>query len=534
MTATIAFVLGGLVLVLVADWLGHRSGLPVSVLLVVAGIGYGYLPGPNLTLDPELVLYLVIPPLLYAAALQSSLLALRRNARTVIGLSVGLVLATAVAVGAGLSAVVVAVPLSVGIAIGAAVAPPDPVAALSIGRRAGLPPRLLTLVEGEGLLNDATALTILQVAVAATVSGSFSLGSAVGRFLVAAGGGLIVGLAIAWIIGWFRKRISDALIDSSLSLATPFGIFLVAEELHVSGVLAVVVAGLWLGHRSPTLQSGNARLQSRAMWHVVEFLLEGYVFILIGQQLPAVIRGLEAYEPGVVVGAAAVTVGLVLLIRPVWLYVSAHLPGRLHARLGGDPNSDNPPLSGRELLALTWAGTRGVITLAAAYTLPSDVPARDLLLFCAYLVVLVTLIGQGLTFAPLIRRLRLPGHAVSRALIRNQARAAALEAALRRLADLREAEPGLEKVIAPLETAAQLRRKRYADRVAVLSSVEDEALPANEDYVTALLVRREMIAAEREVLVAWRDSGQLSDPDLRVLERELDHEESVLPAPPAT
>ncbi|MGS2616301.1 Na+/H+ antiporter [Micromonospora sp. LZ34] len=534
MIAVLALVLGGLVVVMVANAVAHRSGLPASVLLVLAGIGYGYLPGPNLTLDPEVVLYLVIPPLLYAAALQSSLTALRNNARTVVGLSVVLVLITALAVGLGLSAAVAAVPLSVAIAVGAAVSPPDPVAALSIGRRAGLPPRLITLVEGEGLLNDATALTILQVALAAAVGGAFSFGHAVGEFLVVAAGGLAVGMIMAAVIAQIRKRVAEPLIDSALSLGTPFATYLVAEKLHVSGVLAVVVAGLWIGHRSASLQSSRARLQTRAVWHLVEFLLEGYVFVLIGQQLPAVLRGLRAYDVSTVVTAAAVTVGAVLLVRPLWLLVAAHLPAKMHARLGGDPRPDNPPLSGRELLALSWAGTRGVITLAAAFTLPAGTPARDLLLFCAYLVVLVTLIGQGLTFAPLLRRLRLPGTDVSRALTRNQARAAAVEAALQRLAALAEADPAVREAVVPLRRAAEARHQRYLDRVELLSAVEDQVLPTDERYLAALHARREMIAAEREELLAWRDAGRLADADMRILERELDHAESVLPPlPPA-
>ena len=294
--AAMAFVLGELVVVVVARALANRSGVPASVLLVLAGIVYGYLPGPNLGLHPEIVLNLVIPPLLYAAALQSSFLALRRNTRTVLSLSVGLVLATALAVGAGLSAAVVAVPLSVGIAIGAAVSPPDPVAALSVGRRAGLPPRLITLVEGEGLLNDATALTLLQVAVAAAVGSGFSLPGAVGEFLFVAAGGLVAGMVVAVPMARVRAAVSDPLIDNTLSLGTPFAAYLLAEEVHVSGVLAVVVAGLWLGHRGSVMQSSRARLQTRAVWRLVEFMLEGYVFVLIGQQLPAVVRGLGAYS----------------------------------------------------------------------------------------------------------------------------------------------------------------------------------------------------------------------------------------------
>ncbi|GAB3447159.1 Na+/H+ antiporter [Actinophytocola sediminis] len=530
MIATLALVLGGLAVVMVAHAVADRTGLPAPVLLVVAGIGYGYLPlpGANLELDPEVVLYLIIPPLLYAAALQSSLMGLRRNARVVIGLSVFLVIVTSLAVGFGLSAAA-AVPLSVAVAIGAAVAPPDPVAALAIGRRAGLSPRLITIVEGEGLLNDATALTILKVAVAAAVSGSFSPAGAVGQFFLVAAGGLVVGMVVALFMGWLRRWVTDALIDNALSLATPFATFLLAEELHVSGVLAVVVAGLWLSHRNPYLQSSGARLQKRAVWRFVEFLLEGYVFVLIGQQLPGLLRDLAVYDTGTVVVAAVVTVGIVLLVRPLWLLASAHLPTRMHARLGGDPRPGNPPLSGRELLALSWAGTRGVITLAAAYIVPVDVPNRDLLLFCAYLVVLVTLIGQGLTFAPLLRRLRIPGTDVARALTRNQARAAATGAALQRLDELVEEDPGLEPAVRPLRQTAELRLERYTDRVTELSSVEDDALPVDTQYHRALMARREMLAAEREELLAWRDSGQLPDADLRILERELDHQESILP-----
>jgi CPA1 family monovalent cation:H+ antiporter len=532
MLPAVGLVLGGLLVVMLAHVVARRTGIPASVLLVVVGVVYGFLPGPNLHLDPEVVLVVVIPPLLYAAAQQSSLVALRGSARTVLGLSVGLVLATALVAG-GAFALIVAVPLSVGIALGAAISPPDPVAALSIGRRAGLPPRLLTLIEGEGLLNDATALTILQVAVVAAVDqGSFSIPRAVGTFLLVAAGGLAAGVAVAAVVGFVRRHIRDALVDSALSLGTPFAAYLAAESLHVSGVLAVVVAGLWLSHRNPALQTSSARLQSGAVWRLVEFLLEGYVFLLIGQQLPQVIRGMDAYPVTTVVFAGLATVAAALLVRPLWLVLTARLPGRLHARLGGDPQQGNAPLTWRELLALTWAGTRGVITLAAVFSLPDDFRQRDLVLFCAYLVVLVTLVGQGMTFAPLVRRLRLSGTEVAAALVRNQARAAAVQAGLERLAALREADPPLAEVIGPLERSAEARRRRYLDRAALLSSAEGDALPVDDRYRAAVRARREMITAERDELLAWRDAGRLPDADLRILERELDHEESVLPAFP--
>jgi monovalent cation/hydrogen antiporter len=422
--------------------------------------------------------------------------------------------------------------MSVGIALGAAVAPPDPVAALSIGRRAGMPPRLLTLIEGEGLLNDATALTILSVAVAAVVEGSFSVPRAIGTFLLVAAGGIAAGVVVAAIVGFVRRRIRDALVDSALSLGTPFAAYLAAEALHLSGVLAVVVAGLWLSHRNPALQGSSARLQSGAVWRLVEFLLEGYVFLLIGQQLPQVLAGMEAYAPGTIIAAALVTVAAVLLVRPLWLVLAARLPARLHARLGGDPQQGNPPLTWRDLLALSWAGTRGVITLAAVFALPTNFPERDLVLFCAYVVVLVTLVGQGMTFTPLVRRLNLAGTEVAQALVRNQARAAAVQAGLERLAALREADPMLADVIEPLERSAEARRRRYLDRAALLSSVEGDSLPVDDSYRAAVRARREMIGAERDELLAWRDAGRLPDADLRILERELDHEESVLPAFP--
>jgi CPA1 family monovalent cation:H+ antiporter len=305
-----------------------------------------------------------------------------------------------------------------------------------------------------------------------------------------------------------------------------------AEEVHVSGVLAVVVAGLWLGHISSRVQTSQSRLQTRAVWRLVEFLLEGYVFLLIGQQLPHVLSGLHAYSPGTVVTAVVATTLVALLVRPLWLLATSRLPARLHARLGGDPDQGNAPLSRGEVLALSWAGTRGVITLAAVFSLPDDFPQRTLLIVCAYVVVLVTLLGQGLTFAPLLRRLRLGNADLSEALARNQARVAALDAGLSRLDDLLEQDADLAELVRPLRRAAETRRTRYARRVAVLSAVEDDTLPVDERYGRAVTVRREMIDAEREELLAHRDSGRLSDASLRALQRELDHEESLLPAPP--
>jgi Na+/H+ antiporter len=528
-------------------WVAERTGLPAAALLTLIGIGYALLPGPNITLDPDLVLTLVLPPLLYSAALDSSLTAIRRNLRTVVSLSVLLVLATALVIGVGFGMFVAGATVAAGIALGAAVAPPDPVAALAVGRKAGLPPRLITLIQGEGLLNDATALTILAVAISAAQGDGFSTPSALGQFLLASVGGVAAGVAVAYGVRPLRKLRADPLSSNAISLATPFVAYLLGEAVHVSGVLAVVVAGLIIGHHNPSWASGASRLQTGAVWRLVDFLLEGFVFLLIGQQLPTVIRGLGDYAASTIATASAITVGVVLLLRPLWLWLTEHLPQSLHTRLtdqdlDGDGEPDNlgtspGRLSGREIVVLSWAGTRGVISLAAIFTLPlvtddgSPFPDRDLLLFCAFLAVLVTLVGQGLTFAPLVRALGLRADEADQARLRNEARIAAVEAALQRLDDM-EAEQHDDvddRAIGALRTQLRSRLNRYRHRLDVLDSAEAGEIPLSPEYEAALRLRRAVIEAQRGELLAWRDVGKLPDESLRTLERELDHEEGLLP-----
>ncbi|RBY90824.1 sodium:proton antiporter [Blastococcus sp. TF02A-26] len=543
----------------VVHWVAERTGLPGAALLTLVGIGYAYLPGPNVELDPHLVLTFVLPPLLYSAALDSSLLAIRKNLRTVVSLSVLLVLATALVIGIGFSLFVAGATLAAGIALGAAVAPPDPVAALAVGRRVGLPPRLLTLIQGEGLLNDATALTILTVAVAAAEGEGFSTPSAAGQFLLAAAGGVAAGLVVAFGIRPLRRLRHDPLSSNAISLATPFVAYLLAEQVHVSGVLAVVVAGLVIGHNAPYWQSGQSRLQTRAVWKLVDYLLEGVVFLLIGQQLPQVIENLGDYETSTVVIAVSITIGVMLLLRPLWLLLTEYLPGWMGTRLGGQGSDEDQPtvagpsatafgglrrtgrLSGREITVLSWAGTRGVISLAAIFTLPlttdagDPFPDRDLLLFCAFVGVLVTLVGQGLTFAPLVRRLGVRADAADAARLRNEARAAAVRAGLVRLDELdADQHSDLEdRAIDGLRTALQGRLDRYERRLSVLQFAEGGEIPVSPEYEAALGVRRAVLDAERQELLRWRDAGRLPDESLRALQRELDHQENLLPSRPA-
>jgi monovalent cation/hydrogen antiporter len=546
--AMLLLVLAAVAVLVAVRWVAGRTGLPAAALLTLVGILYAVLPGPNITLSPDLVLTLVLPPLLYSAALDASLGAIRRNLRTVVSLSVLLVLATALLIGIGFALFVVGATLAAGIALGAAVAPPDPVAALAVGRKAGLPPRLITLIQGEGLLNDATALTILGVAITAATGGDFSAPGALGEFLLAAVGGVAAGLLVAVAVRPLRKLRADPLSSNAISLATPFVAYLLGEAVHVSGVLAVVVAGLVIGHHNPSWASGASRLQTNAVWRMVDFLLEGFVFLLIGQQLPSVIDGLGQYDTSTIATAAGITVGVVLLLRPLWLWLTEHLPQSLHMRLTDqDLDGDGEPdvgyhqpgrLSGREIVVLSWAGTRGVISLAAIFALPlttdtgAPFPDRELLLFCAFLAVLVTLVGQGLTFAPLVRALGLRADQADEARLRNQARMAAVESALELLDEAaHEQHDDVEdQAIVAMRTQLDARLTRYRTRLALLENAEAGEIPMSPQYEANLRLRRAVIGAQRDELVRWRDLGRLPDESLRILERELDHEEGLLPA----
>jgi Na+/H+ antiporter len=530
----LAFILAAVAVIVALQYLADRTGLPAAALLTVAGLVYGVLPGPNVTLDPHLILTFVIPPLIYNAALNSSLLAIRENLRAVISLSIGLVLATAVVVGIGMDLFVPGIGLGAGIALGAALAPTDPVAALAVGGRAGLPPKLITIIEGEGLLNDATALTTLTVAVTAVAGGHFSFGHGVLEFLIAAAGGLLCGLAVAVVVRLLRSAVRDPLLVNGVSLATPFAAYLLGEELHVSGVLAVAVAGLIIGHDTPRFTSGASRLQATAVWHLADFLLQGFVFLLIGQQIAPVIRGLKAYPTATIVGAVAISLGVVLLLRPLWLVLTELLPQAVRRRLGR-PVRDDQYLSGREVAVLSWAGTRGVITLAAIFTLPLTIvggrpfPGRDLELFCAYLVVVATLVGQGLTFGPIARALGVRADQSDAALVRTRARAASVQAGRARLDQLAEDDGIPGQALAALRTSLDNKARRYGHILDRLETSEDNAPVSAPDYEAALRARRAVIDAQREELLRWRDAGHLPDASLRILERELDHEERTLP-----
>lgn len=518
----VLFALTAVVVVVAVRWLADRVHLPFTVLLTVVGAVYAVLPGPNVALDPAVALTVVIPPLLYNAALGASLLDIRRYAWPILSLSVGLVLATALAIGSLLPLVVAGLGFPAALALGAAVAPPDPVAALSIGRRVGLRPHVIALIEGEGLLNDATALTLLQVAVGAVAGSGLSLTLAAGSFLLSGLGGIVVGAAIALPLSAIRPLRDEPMLAPAVSLATPFACYLAGEAVHVSGVLAVVVAGLIAGHKLLRGGTSAGRLQVTAVWRIVDFLLQGFVFLLIGNQLTNVVHALERYTVGTLLAAVGITLAIGIGLRPLWL-AATQLPRRLR-RLSDDGAEE--PLGMRDVVMVSWAGTRGVITLAAAYSLPLSFPQRPLLLLCAFVLVAATLLGQGLTFAPLARRLGVSSSVAAGIRERNEARLAAVDAALERLDGLTdmpdEAREGMRRVL-------EERRRRYRRRLKAVVDSEDGQPPMSAEYLAGVAGRRSIIQAERDELLRWRERGRLSEPDLRRLQAELDHQESQLP-----
>ncbi|MFF5173099.1 Na+/H+ antiporter [Micromonospora sp. NPDC000089] len=501
--------------------LARRFGLLAPILLVVLGLGLSYVPGfPQVHLEPDLVLVGILPPLLYVAALETSVPAFKLNLRPILLLAVGLVLFTAFVVGTVVHLFLPDLPYAICLALGAVVAPPDAVAATAVARKVGLPRRIVTILEGESLVNDATALVLLRVSIAAagTVSGSVGLGYVGREVLVGAGGGILVGLLGVVVFGYLHKRTTDPLLDNALSLIIPFAVVFAAERIHASGVVAVVVTGLGIGHKMPLLLSAASRLQIAAFWRLVRFLLEGLVFLLVGLQLPEVVRELD--EPaGFLVGITAAVLAAVFLARFVWLFPATYLARLVPRVRQRDPA---PPI--QVPIVLGWAGMRGVVTLAAALALPLTVRdgqpyQRALFIWLAFAVIVVTLVVQGATLPSVARRLKLPADdptqdALTAAAVQQQASRAARE----RLDALAEGAPSA--VVERLRGLAQTR-----------SNVAWERLGGSGRETPSQAygrLRQEMIDAEREVFRSARDAGRIPEEVLVRAYRDLDLEESLL------
>ena len=510
----------GLVAIVVAvTAAAKRFGLLTPIVLVIAGLALSVVPGfPTIHLESEFVLIGVLPPLLYVAALETSVPAFRFNLRPILLLAIGLVLFTAFAVGAVAHALLPGVPFSICLALGAVVAPPDAVSATAVARRIGLPRRMVTILEGESLINDATALVLLRLATLAAAGGSVGPGEIAWDTVRAAGGGILIGALGALVFGFLHKVTTDPLVDNALSLITPFVVVLAAERIHSSGVVAVVVTGLALGHRWPTLMSAASRLQMGAFWRLVNFLLEGMVFLLVGLQLREILDNVETPTRTVAAVTAAV-LGTVIAARFIWLFPVTYL-ARLVPRIRErDPR---PPVQVPTVLA--WAGMRGVVTLGAALTLPDTLAGnheypRDLFIFIAFATIVATLLLQGMTLQPLVRRLKLQpddpqADVLAEAAIQNRASRAARE----RLDE--QAGDAPESVVKRLEKLTQQRNNVAWERLGAAGTETP-----SRAYVR---IRREMIDAEREVFRHARDEGRITEEVLRRAQHEMDLEESML------
>src|ERR1700712_4116132 len=440
----------------------RRYGLPAPLVLVGAGLALSFVPAiPNIELDPDLVLFGVLPPLLFNASLDSSYLNLRANIRPVALLSVGLVLFTTVVVGA-VAYWVMGPQLgwAMALVLGAVVSPPDAVAATAIARNLKLPRRTLTILGGESLLNDATALTAYRVALGVALGGAVSVWEGFGLFALAVLVGVAVGLLLGVIGAFFLHKLSDSLVEVAIFLLLPFGAYALAEELRGSGVLAGVSAGILLGRKMPKLHYAT-RLQGASVTATIDFVLETLVFGLIGLQLPSVISELQGRAPGQVTWLVVAVTLAVLLPRVLWMFPPTYIPRALSRRIR--EREPRPTLAMTAVLA--WAGMRGVVTLAAAYAIPltmddgRELRGRDLVLLCSFVVVLATLLLQGLTLPWLIRRVRLPfDQDQADALAEAQAAQQASQAAVDRLEEIAEAErPDSVHIVEDLRNSAESR-----------------------------------------------------------------------------
>ncbi len=514
----ILLVLGALAVTAVS----RRFSLPAPLALVVAGLAVSAIPGvPDYQLNPDLVLYVILPPLLYSAALDSSAIQIRANIRPIALLAVGLVLFTTGCVGLVAWWLVPGLPLPAALALAAVVAPPDAVAAVAIGRHLGLPRRVMTVLAGESLFNDATALTALRVAVAAAVGAGFSLWSGLGVFLLVGAGGVAMGAVLGRVMHQVRLRLRDPRLESALGLVVPFAAYALAEQVHVSGVLAVVVSGLYLGHHGA--QAGYAtRLQDQAVWQAADTVLEAFVFALIGLQLPAVVR--DVGDVGPLLIAAAAVLATAVLARVVWVFPATYLPRVLFCRV----RARDPAPPWQVPAVISWAGMRGVVTLAAAFSIPlvtsSGVPfpGRPEIIFLAFFVTVGTLLLHGLTLPWVIRRLGVEGReSHGDALAEADAIHAATQAALARLEAASEGAP--ESVTTRLRRAAEHRSHSVWERLGRPETELGEA-----PSVIYRRLRLAMLTAERETLISLRNTGRITDEVLTRTLHELDLEEAML------
>ena len=499
--------------------------IPYPIFLVLGGVVLALIPSvPTVVLQPNLVLLILLPPVLYSAAFFSSLRELRDNLRPIAALSIGLVLATMVVVAVVAHAVIDSLTWPAAFVLGAIVSPTDAVAATAIARRLGVPRRIVTIVEGESLINDATALIAYKFAVAAVVTGSFSAGEAGMRFVGNAAAGVAIGLAVGWIVAQVRRRLDNPPVEITISVCTPYFAYLPADVLGVSAVLAAVTTGIYMGWRSTELIMPSTRIQAYSFWEVLVFLVNSALFVLVGLQLRTIVDGLGGESAGTLAAWAALTLGLVVGVRLVWVMGYQWLPRVLNPLRSHD--DDQPPWTHAFLVGFT--GMRGAVTLAAALALPrvtdagDPFPGRNLIIFLAFAVVLGTVVGQGLTLPLLIRFLGVEADGADE---RREAKARlkAAMAALSRIEELADEEWVRDDTAQRMRGLYEYRRDRF---VARFDDGDDGGYEERSAQYQRL--RRELLEAERRKVYDLRRQGFINDDVMHRIERDLDLEDARL------
>ena len=495
-------------------WLAQRWNVPYPIVLTLGGIALSFIPHlPKLPLDPNLVLVVFLPPVLYPAAFSTSWRDFSRAIRPISLLAIGLVIATTLIVGVALKWLVPDIPWAAAFAFGAIISPPDAVAATAILGTMKLSRRTVTILEGESLVNDATGLVLYKFAVAAALSGTFSLATASGQFVVVAVGGVLIGAAIGYLFVLLHKYLHDSLIEIMFSITLPYTAYLLAEALHVSGVLAVVAAGLVRARFAPEVFSPQTRLLGRSVWQLIVFVLNSLIFIMIGLQLPQTLAALGNRPLAQLLGWGITVSVVAMLVRMTWVYPSAYIPRWLSGRI-----RENEPKPAWQMVTLIgWCGMRGIVSLAAALALPAEFPSRDLIIFLTFCVIVATLVVQGLTMPPLIRGLKIGADWKSQEEERG-ARAKVLQAALRQF-DICATENPTTKA------TADLVREEYKQRI---ESLHPTRLAFHENPDSLKNLRLDLIKTERQELIRLWRTNEIGDETLHEIEHELDLEEARL------
>ncbi len=508
--------------------LARKLNTPYPIVLVIGGLLLSFIPGiPKVTLNPDVVFFVILPPLLYSAAWVTSWREFSYNLVSIVLLAFALVAFTVFGVTEAVQWFLPGFDWRMGIVLGAVVAPTDAIAASSIARRVGLPKRIVDILEGESLVNDATALLALEFGIALLVKGKTpTVTSGVLRLLYLTTGGLLVGLVIGAIVHWIEDRIEDGPVEIALSILTPYVAYLAADSIRASGVLAVVVCGLYLSHNSSHFFSPGVRLQAWAVWDSLTFVLNGLVFVLIGLQLPYILQGIRGYSLNQLLAYGALFSAFLILLRLVWAFPGAYFANFIRRRVFHQKEK-LPPL--RQTFVIGWTGMRGVISLAAAIALPqvlaNGVPfmQRNLIIFLTFCVILVTLVLQGLTLPPLIRALGLAGGSEPDP-EEKEARRVMIQAGLKHLEEsARNDKPEFSEIYDDLA-------RHYRQRLATLSedwqSLKDGVSP--DFYKRSRELSREILGVKRQAAVHLRSQGRINDELLRQLERELDLDETRL------